>query len=334
MAAPASSYRLRAGALPPGPGARYGGAMGKRADIDPIPLALVERDLAQAGRRLGDSFRRTGFAVVADHGIPEALIARADRAMKDSFALPDPAKMRAHAPGGGGQRGYTPFGIETAKGAVRADLKEFWHVGRELAPDHPNAAIMAPNIWPDGVPDFRPAMLALFAALEQAGARILRAIADDLGLAADFFDDPVKDGNSILRLLHYPPLDSGAAPGAIRAGAHEDINVITLLLGAEEAGLELLSRSGEWLRVDAPPGTLVVNVGDMLERQTGGLLPSTTHRVVNPQSGRRHLSRYSMPFFLHYRPDWRIIPLRQHPDMPAITANDFLVQRLTEIRLT
>lgn len=307
--------------------------MGTRAAIDPIPLALVDSDLTEAGRRLGDSFRRTGFAVVADHGIPPDVIARADRAMKAAFALPVTEKLRAHVPGGAGQRGYTPFGIETAKGATRADLKEFWHVGRELAPDHPHAAIMTPNIWPDGVPDFRPAMLELFAALELAGGRILSAIAVDLGLAQDFFADPIRDGNSILRLLHYPPLGEGTATGAIRAGAHEDINVITLLLGAEEAGLELLSRTGEWLWVDAPPGTLVVNVGDMLERQTGGLLPSTTHRVINPQSERCHLPRYSMPFFLHFRPDWLIVPLRPNPDMPPITANDFLLQRLAEIRL-
>ncbi len=304
-----------------------------RADIEPVSLDLVDTDLAGAGQRLGDSFRRTGFALVCDHGVPSAIIERANAAIRDVFALPLAEKMRSHVPGGAGQRGYTPFGVETAKGHDAADLKEFWHVGRQLPAGHPHAAIMAANVWPAAVPDFQPAMLDLFAALEAAGGTILRAIATDLGLAADYFDDAVRDGNSVLRLLHYPPLPADAPPGAIRAGAHEDINVITLLLGAEEAGLELLSRSGEWLRVEAPPGTLVVNVGDMLQRQTGGQLPSTTHRVVNPVSARRHLPRFSTPFFLHYRPDWLIIPLNDNPEMPPITANDFLLQRLAEIRL-
>ena len=306
--------------------------MTSRADIQPVPLSLVDTDLPKAADRLGDSFRRTGFAVIEGHGIPEQLIADAWDAGKAFFALPDDVKRRYHVAGGAGQRGYTPFGIETAKGASLSDLKEFWHVGRDLPAGHRFADIMAPNLWPDSdLPQFRPALQALFAALEGAGRRVLRAIAVHLGQMADFFDSPVADGNSILRLLHYPPVPAEA--DAVRAGAHEDINVITLLLGAEEAGLQLLSRNGEWLEVPAPPGSLVVNVGDMLERQTGGQLPSTTHRVVNPAPERRHIPRYSMPFFLHYRPDWLIEPFVPNPDMPPITANDFLLQRLAEIKL-
>ena len=306
--------------------------MTNRADIAPIPLSLVNDDLPEAARRFGDSFRRTGFAVVEGHGILEDVIAGANAAARAFFALPDDVKRRYHQPGGAGQRGYTPFGIETAKGASLSDLKEFWHVARDLPESHRYAAVMAPNIWPDAhLPRFRPAFQALFEALEKAGQSVLKAIAVHLGQPADFFEDPVRDGNSILRLLHYPPVPADA-PG-VRAGAHEDINVITLLLGAEEAGLELLSRDGEWLSVPAPAGSLVVNVGDMLARQTGGLLPSTTHRVVNPAPERRHLPRYSMPFFLHFRPDWLIEPFVSNPDMPPITANDFLLQRLAEIRL-
>ncbi len=306
--------------------------MTNRADIAPVPLHLVHDDLAQAARRFGDSFRRTGFAVVEGHGIADAVIAAANDAARAFFALPDAVKRRYHQPGGAGQRGYTPFGIETAKGATLSDLKEFWHVARDLPEGHPYAPIMAPNIWPDDVlPAFRPALQALFAAFETAGLSVLKAIAVHLGQPADFFADPVRDGNSILRLLHYPPVPADA-PG-VRAGAHEDINVITLLLGAEEAGLQLLSRDGQWLSVPAPPGSLVVNVGDMLARQTGGQLPSTTHRVVNPAPERRHLPRYSMPFFLHYRPDWLIEPFVPNPELPPITANDFLLQRLAEIRL-
>ncbi len=305
-----------------------------RADIAPIPLSLVETGLEAAAAALGDSFRRTGFAVVKGHGIPQELVSNAWAEAAAFFALPDELKRRHHVPGGAGQRGYTPFGIETARGAAVHDLKEFWHVGRDLPEGHPHAALMAPNLWPDAErPGFRPTFQALFAALEAVGLRILKAIAVHLGQAADFFVDPVRDGNSVLRLLHYPPLPEGAPAAAVRAAAHQDINVITLLLGAEEAGLQLLARDGRWLEVPAPPGSLVVNVGDMLERQTGGLLPSTTHRVVNPPPSRAHVPRYSMPFFLHYRPDWLIEPLVPNPAMPPITANDFLLQRLAEIRL-
>jgi isopenicillin N synthase-like dioxygenase len=301
------------------------------ADTPPIPLALVAADPVEAARRFGDSFRRTGFAVVEGHDIPGHAIEEMVAAMRAVFALPEAEKRKSHVAGGAGQRGHTPFGIETAKDAEVHDLKEFWHVGRELPPGHRFAGIMAANVWPQAVPGFRAAAIRLFGELEATGLVVLSAIARHLGLAPDFFVDPVRDGNSILRLLHYPPVPE-AAPG-VRAGAHEDINVITLLLGAEEAGLELLSRDGEWLTVEAPPGSLVVNVGDMLQRLTGGDLPSTTHRVVNPAPGRRHIPRYSMPFFLHFRPDYLIAPISGDRSLPPITAHDFLTQRLREIRL-
>ncbi len=301
------------------------------AALDPISLSLVETDLAEAARRLGASFAETGFAVVEGHGIPRALIDEALAEMRAFFARPVAEKMAAHVPGQGGARGYTPFGIETAKDSDLFDLKEFYHVGRELPEGHRYRPFMPENVWPESQPGFRTSALALFAALEAVGRRILRAIAVHLGQAPDFFDDPVAEGNSVLRLLHYPPVPEDAPN--LRAGAHEDINVITLLLGAEEAGLQLLTRKGEWLDVTAPEGALVVNVGDMLQRQTGGLLPSTTHRVVNPAPERRHLPRYSTPFFLHFRPDHRIEPLVPNPAMPPITANDYLLERLREIRL-
>jgi isopenicillin N synthase-like dioxygenase len=169
-------------------------------------------------------------------------------------------------------------------------------------------------------------------ALEAAGSRILEAIAVGLGLPRDGFAAAVFEGNSVLRLLHYPPVAEGAR--GVRAAAHADINVITLLLGADEAGLELLSADGVWLTVEAPPGTLVCNVGDMLERKTGGRLPSTRHRVVNPVGPRGLVSRVSMPFFLHFRPDHLIVPDPPRADMPPILAHDFLLQRLREIRLS
>jgi isopenicillin N synthase-like dioxygenase len=192
---------------------------------------------------------------------------------------------------------------------------------------------MPANLWPGEIPAFQPAVSALFAALDTAGRRMLRAIAVHLGLAPDFFDEPVAEGNSILRLLHYPPV-ADAPAGAIRAGAHEDINVITLLLGAEEAGLQLLGKDGEWHDIAAPEGSLVCNIGDMLQRLTGGRLPSTTHRVVNPAPERAAHPRYSTPFFLHFRPDYLIETIPGGPITAApITADDYLRERLREIKL-
>jgi isopenicillin N synthase-like dioxygenase len=289
-------------------------------------------------RELGGSFERYGFAVIADHGIPADLIARAEEKAKAFFALPEEVKRAYHVAGGGGARGYTPFGIETAKGATAHDLKEFWHVGRELPEGHRFGDVMAPNVWPEEVESFRATFLELFAAFDTAGLRILAAIARHLGLAPDYFEDTVEDGNSVLRLLHYPPV-SGEGP-EIRAGAHEDINTITLLLGAEEAGLQLLDRDGNWLAVAPKEGELVVNIGDMLQRLTNNVLKSTSHRVVNPPPERRGHSRYSMPFFLHFRPDFLIETLpdcvsEERPDLypEPITAHDFLLQRLREIKL-
>jgi len=301
--------------------------------LEPISLALVDADPAGAAARLGAAFTDTGFAVVADHGIAPAVIDAALAAAKAFFALPEPVKARYVVPGGGGQRGLTPFGIEAAKGAHEVDLKEFWHVGRELAPGHPLAAAMPANLWPAELPEFRPAVTALFDALDLAGRRLLRAIALYLGLAPEFFEPAVADGNSILRLLHYPPVPPAAA-GRIRAGAHEDINVITLLLGAEEAGLQLLGRDGRWQAVQPPPGALVCNIGDMLQRLTGGRLPSTTHRVAGPTPDRAGIARYSLPFFLHFRPDYGIETMPGGPrHWPPITADAYLRERLREIGL-
>lgn len=309
----------------------------------PIP-ALSIRDLSPAAftAALGRSFRDHGFAVVADHGLDEAMIAQAWNLTARFFALPADVKYRYHVPGGAGQRGYTPFGREIAKDAPAHDLKEFWHVGREAGAGAPLPASMPGNIWPDAdIPGFRNSMVQMFSAFEELGHRLLSAIAADLGLDARWFEDPVHQGNSILRLLHYPPLTpaDAAEEGAVRAGAHEDINLITLLLGAEEAGLQLLGRDGRWIDICPPPGALVVNIGDMLQRLTNHVLPSTTHRVVNPAAARSGISRYSMPFFLHLRPDFVIEALPgcvsdDNPRRyPPITADAYLKQRLREIGL-
>jgi isopenicillin N synthase-like dioxygenase len=316
------------------------------ADIKPVPLSLIDTDLGAAAAAFGDAFQRTGFAVVSDHGIPQTVIDRALAATRALFALPAPTKAGYVIPGGGGQRGMTAFGVEAAKGAQRADLKEFWHIGRELPAGHRFTLSMPTNIWPSEVPDFEAAVGALYEALDAAGRRMLRAIAVHLGLAFDFFEAPVAQGNSILRLLHYPPVHNSQASGlagdgalhdsavALRASAHEDINVITLLLGAEEAGLQLLGRDGRWYDIAAPAGSLVCNIGDMLQRLTGGRLPSTTHRVINPAPERASFPRYSTPFFLHFRPDYLIetMPGGAFGASP-ITADAYLHERLREIKL-
>jgi isopenicillin N synthase-like dioxygenase len=305
--------------------------------VPTVSLAQEASDPEGFAQALGGSFHRYGFAIVSDHGVPTEVIAEAERQAKLFFALPDATKRKYHT-GKGGARGYTPFGIETAKDATAYDLKEFWHVGRELPEGHAFADMMAPNLWPDELAGFKAAELALFDALDACGARLLRAIARYLDLTPDFFEDTVRDGNSVLRLLHYPPVE-GEGP-SIRAGAHEDINTITLLLGAEEAGLQLLDHDGNWLPVQPREGELAVNVGDMLQRLTNNVLRSTTHRVVNPAPERRGVSRYSMPFFLHFRPDYLIETLPQciSDDRPnlypePITAHDYLLQRLREIKL-
>lgn len=238
-----------------------------------IATVSIARPLNDVADELGRSFEEYGFAVIRDHGIPQDLIDRAEALSKQFFALPEDVKRAYHIPGGGGARGYTPFGTEKAKDANVHDLKEFWHVGRELPEGHPLSEYMADNIWPAEVEDFQETFTELYAAFETAGGRVLEAIALHLGLDRDFFAGTVEDGNSVMRLLRYPPLEGAEAEGAIRAAAHGDINTITLLLGAEEAGLELLTRQGDWKSVDVPEGALVINVGDMLERLTNGKLP-------------------------------------------------------------
>jgi isopenicillin N synthase-like dioxygenase len=310
------------------------------SDLSCVPtlsLAAQSSDARGFAADFGASFQQFGFAIVADHGIDPGLIDQAWAATKAFFALPLEEKL-AYRAGKGGQRGYIPFGIEIAKGAPDTDLKEFWHIGRDLPEAHRFADHMPPNIWPTHPADFRAVFTDLYAEFDRVGANLLSAIALYLGLDEQWFETPVRDGNNVLRLLHYPPV-SPDAPG-IRAGAHEDINLITLLLGAEEAGLQLLGPDGEWLAVDPPKGALVVNVGDMLQRLTNHALPSTTHRVVNPPPERRGHSRYSMPFFLHLASDFEIATLpgcvsAGNPDRYAesITANGYLQQRLREIGL-
>jgi isopenicillin N synthase-like dioxygenase len=307
---------------------------------DAVPT-LDARDVhtEKFAQDIAAAYAEYGFVIIENHGIDKGLIDRCLDCFRRFFALPVEEKMKYRMPGGGGARGYTPFGIETAKGAAHHDLKEFWHVGRELPPGHPYSRDMAPNIWVDSIPGFRASSYGLFQAFDALGARLLSAIARAAKLPPDFFDDKVNLGNSILRVIHYPPLPPEPTE-SVRAGAHEDINVITLLLGAEEPGLQVLSRRGEWLPINPPPGSLVCNVGDMLQRLTNLYLRSTTHRVVNPPRERATKARFSLPFFLHFNPDFLIRTMPQyvderHPNQfpEPITAQDFLQERLREIKL-
>ena len=305
--------------------------------IAPVSFKAYTTDFEGFARTLGDSFRRYGFAVLSDYDLDQARIDAAIESAKRFFALPEDVKTQ-YAVGKGGQRGYIPFGIETAKGADHFDLKEFWHMGRDLPPGHRYSAQMPDTVWPVELADFHDNVAWLYGALDGMGARVLQAIAHYLGLPRHEFDDAVACGNSILRLLHYPPIPADAT--GVRAGAHGDINAITLLLGAEEGGLQVKDRDGKWLEINPPPGCLVINIGDMLERACNHVLPSTIHQVVNPPPERRIYPRYSTPFFLHFAPDYviRTLPGCATPDNPdrypePITADAFLVQRLKEIKL-
>ena len=307
---------------------------------DAVPtLDAGSAESARFAQEIAAAYAEYGFVIIQNHGIDKALIEHCLACFRRFFALPAEEKLRYKIPNGGGARGYTAFGIETAKGAQHSDLKEFWHVGRELPPGHPFSEVMAPNIWVDSIPGFRETTLALYQAFDKLGLRLLSAIARSVSLPANYFDDKVNLGNSVLRVIHYPPLTPEPTP-SVRAGAHEDINVITLLLGAEEPGLEVLSRKGEWLPINPPAGSLVCNVGDMLQRLTNKHLRSTTHRVTNPPRERASNARYSLPFFLHFNPDFLIKTLpqyvdAQHPDQfpVPINAQDFLMERLREIKL-
>jgi len=307
-------------------------------NIASVSLKDADKDPQGFAQELGNSFVEYGFAIVRDHGIPQDLIHRAEEKAKQFFALPEDVKNRYYIEGAGGARGYTPFGIETAKGYKAHDLKEFWHVGRELSAGHKFREVMADNVWPAEIQDFRNTFTALYDAFDEAGLKVLRAIARFLKVDEEYFTDTVRDGNSVMRLLHYPA-QSEPTGEHIRAAAHEDINTITLLLGAEEAGLELKTKDERWIPVSPKPGELVINIGDMLQRLTNGMLRSTSHRVVNPAPDRASHARYSMPFFLHFRPDFMIealpgtVPAGEQPKWPPISSHDYLQERLREIKL-
>ncbi|MCH8500546.1 MAG: isopenicillin N synthase family oxygenase [Aliidiomarina sp.] len=305
--------------------------------IPHVDMSVFQSDFAKFVQTIGEGYEVNGFVALTNHGIPSETIHRALDATRELFDLPEQVKKQYHKPGLGGARGYTPFGTEIAKDAKHVDLKEFWHVGREVDNDTDYPGLV-PNVWPQELPSFKTTTTELFAALDELGNQVLEGIAVYLGQPRDYFRTRVNKGNSILRPLHYPPIVDKGTP-SVRAAAHEDINVITLLIGSREPGLEVLSKSGEWIPVTILEGAIICNVGDMLQRLTNGVLPSTTHRVVNPPAPFNEVSRYSIPFFLHFNPDVVIEALPQcvtdeNPvKWPPITADDYLMERLREIGL-
>jgi isopenicillin N synthase-like dioxygenase len=287
---------------------------------------------------LGKAYEEVGFVAVKNHGIPDQTIADLYKFTKEFFSLDTAAKKGYEIPGLAGQRGYTSFGKEHAKGSKAADLKEFFQFGQTVEDKDPIASEYPANITVAEVPSFTPTFFKAYRGFEASGSRLLQAIALYLGLDEKYFDSFVHNGNSILRAIHYPPIISEPL-SAIRAEQHEDINLITLLVGASADGLEILSKQDEWVPVTSLPEQIVVNVGDMLQRLTNNKLKSTTHRVVNPPKEKWGNSRYSIPFFLHPKSSMSLACLpgcidARHPkDYPDATAGEYLDERLREIGL-
>ncbi|WBA41289.1 isopenicillin N synthase family dioxygenase [Hymenobacter canadensis] len=293
-------------------------------------------------QQLGEAYQSIGFVALKNHGLSDEQTTSLYDDVKNFFSLPDETKQRYENPELAGQRGYISKGKEHAKGRNTGDLKEFYHVGQEVE-DHtdPIGKEYPANIWPSEVPGFQKSTFTTYRTLESAGQDVLRAIALYLELPESYFDDKVRNGNSILRPIHYFPIeDPDAVPAdAVRAAEHGDINLITLLMGASADGLQVKRRDGKWIPITALPDQIVVNVGDMLQRLTNGVLKSTIHRVVNPAREKMNSSRFSVPFFMHPRSEMSLAALEscvtpENPKKEAdITAGEFLNERLIELGL-
>lgn len=310
-------------------------------------IPLVDLDLFVKGDaiqrnafvdQLGKAFHEIGFVGVVNHGVPKELVDGFYSASKAFFSLPEAEKLRYEIPGLAGQRGYTSFGKEHAKHSEVGDLKEFFQIGQTVLDRDAIRAEYPENVLVETPAAFTDLGIKLYKAFEESGAKLLQAIALFLKLGETYFDSKIHNGNSILRAIHYPPIIS-EPKSAIRAEQHEDINLITLLVGASSGGLQVLTKRGQWM--DAIPGEneIVVNVGDMLQRLTNNYLVSTTHRVVNPPRQEWHIPRLSIPFFLHPRSEMDLsclescIPAGSQAAYESITAGAYLDERLREIGL-
>ncbi len=287
---------------------------------------------------IGTAYSEIGFASVKNHFLSDDLMDKLYKEIKDFFALPEAVKESYEIEGLAGQRGYISFGKEHAKGKKEGDLKEFWHFGQEVSEDANLIDTYPDNVMVNELSSFNATGMDAYRLLEKTGRYVLRALSLYIGLEENYFDYWIANGNSILRPIHYPPI-MDEPKGAVRAGAHGDINLITLLMGASAGGLQVLRHDGEWIEAKPEEGDLVVNVGDMLERHTNYKLRSTIHRVINPPKEEWGTARYSIPFFMHPRSDMKLNCLEKcidenHPKaFDDITSGDFLQQRLAEIGL-
>ena len=278
---------------------------------------------------LGRGLADCGFVAVQNHGVDLPLIAQAYDTARALFALPVDTKRLYETPENGRQRGYTSFGVEHAKHTSVPDLKEFWHVGRTLPDGHRlhGSGDVPPNLWPEELPVFKDTFMTLFDDMDDFAFRLLASFGEYLGLPQDYFERLCHNGNTVMRLIHYPDIE-GSMQGMVRAAAHEDINLITVLPYSSNPGLQILTREGEWLDVTVPPDVMICDTGDMMALLTAGEIPATTHRVVNPLSGDG--GRLSIPFFMHPHPDAILDPFRPGGESP-ILAREFLHARLREI---
>lgn len=301
----------------------------------------TEQQRKKFSDELGRAFNDSGFVTITNHGVSQELIDQLYKNIQGVFAMTAEQKAKYEKPELAGQRGYTSAGKETAKGAKTADLKEFWQIGQTVTDGDPIKFQYPENEYLEEIPEFNEVTNEIYQKLESNGKHLLRAIATYLELPIDYFDGHVHNGNSILRGIHYFPIEhpEELSDDAVRAGAHEDINLITLLIGASADGLEVLTRGNEWLPIKAHHSDIVVNVGDMLQRLTNNKLRSTTHRVVNPPRELMKTSRFSVPFFLHPRSDMDLTSLdscidEEHPKLYSdMTAGEYLDERLREIGL-
>ncbi|MEP7322292.1 MAG: 2-oxoglutarate and iron-dependent oxygenase domain-containing protein [Saprospiraceae bacterium] len=289
-------------------------------------------------KKLSNAFREIGFVGVINHGIPKSLVQKFYSESQIFFGLPTEKKLKYEVPGLAGQRGYTSFGKEHAKQSKVADLKEFFQIGQEVEGKDSIKKQYPKNVYVRERPQYLSTGIKLYKSFEKSGAQLLKAIAIHLDLGEKYFDPKIKNGNSILRSIFYPPII--AEPNsAIRAEQHEDINLITLLVGASAGGLQVLNLAGEWLNVVPEQDEIVINVGDMLQRHVNNYFKSTTHRVINPPKSEWHKPRLSIPFFLHPRSEMDLSCLpktvtTENPlHYPPITAGEYLAERLREIGL-
>ena len=292
-------------------------------------------DKARFVDNLFSGLKDYGFIVLVDHPVDHKLTAKAYDLIHQFFQLPDATKKKYVCNAGGGQRGYTAFGVEHAKNSPFPDLKEFWHVGRDSLVNPEFKKFFPDNIWPTEISEFQDTFLKLYNAMDMTSVVVMDALGMALDVPQAFFRNMLQDGNSIMRPIHYPPLDARAPKNCVRSAAHEDINLITVMVGATSSGLELLDRDGKWLPVSVNEKQLVVDSGDMLSRLTNDLIPATTHRVVNPDDA--STNRYSMPFFVHPNPDTvlQCIPSCRGTGekYEPINSHEWLMIRLKEIGL-